>query len=431
MRRTMACAVLSALAVATAVAVPAAASGDFYTPPDEVPEAQGELIRTAPLDLAVSVDLGGAIAPLPATATRLLYSSLDETGEPVAVSGSYLEPEAPWLGSGDRPLVSFSVGTQGQGDACAPSKTLESGLVIDPEALAVGYEIPFIYGFLQQGIAVVVTDYVGLGTTDRLHSYVNRLDSGRAVLDAARAASALPGATVTADSPVGLYGYSQGGGAAASAAELAPAYAPELDVVGAYAGAPPADLVEVMKSADDTSLTGVIGWALNGLLQYHPEMAAALESEISEDGWETLERLSTACIGDAVIATGTAFASTSEWTTSGESLAAVAARIPAVQEAVGAQRIGGLTPTAPVRIVTGTQDDIVDHGQARQLALDWCASGADVSYVPVPQLVPSGGTGLNHLTPAITRSVQSTAWMVDRLRGLPAWSNCGLVRLLP
>ncbi len=39
-----------------------------------------------------------------------------------------------------------------------------------------------------------------------------------------------------------FWGYSQGGGAAASAAELASSYAPDLNVVGTYAGAPPADL---------------------------------------------------------------------------------------------------------------------------------------------------------------------------------------------
>ena len=49
--------------------------------------------------------------------------------------------------------------------------------------------------------AVVVTDYVGLGTTDRLHTYVNRLDEAHALLDAARAARAVTGASITAGLP--------------------------------------------------------------------------------------------------------------------------------------------------------------------------------------------------------------------------------------
>ncbi|GAA5016565.1 hypothetical protein GCM10023335_42410 [Streptomyces siamensis] len=83
---------------------------------------------------------------------------------------------------------------------------------------------------------MVVTDYVGLGATDRLHAYVNRLDGGHALLDAVRATRALPTASITEQSRVGLYGYSQGGGASAAAAGLQPSYAPELTLSGTYAG---------------------------------------------------------------------------------------------------------------------------------------------------------------------------------------------------
>ncbi|MCW1007247.1 lipase family protein, partial [Streptococcus anginosus] len=71
-----------------------------------------------------------------------------------------------------------------------------------------------------------------------------------AVLDAVRAAAQVSGSGVTSTAPVALAGYSQGGGAAAAAAELASDYAPELDLKGAYVGAPPADLVQVADRID-------------------------------------------------------------------------------------------------------------------------------------------------------------------------------------
>lgn len=431
MRRTVAIAVLGALAVSTLLATPAQAAGSFYDPPSDLPATAGELIRTEPMRLAAQVSFGGAITPLPGTATRIMYRSTDANGLPVAASGAYIEPTTPWRDSGPRPLVSFSVGTQGQGDGCAPTKTLEKGLVIDSESMSVGYEIPSIYGFLNRGIAVVVTDYIGLGTTDRVHSYVVRLDSGHAVLDAARAALRLPGTTLSAQSPIGLFGYSQGGGAAASAAELAPSYAPELTIKGTFAGAPPADLAEVMRSADGTSLTGVVGFALNGIAQYEPEMQAALVPEISDAGRATLAALSTGCVGDAIITSGTAFTRTSAWTTTGETFAQITERVPAVAAAIDEQRIGRLKPAAPVQVLTGTKDDIVAHGQAKQLAADWCAQGVNVTYVPVVQAVPSGGTGLNHLAPMITRSLPAHEWLVDRFTDRPAFSNCWALRFLP
>ncbi|MFJ6955229.1 lipase family protein, partial [Micromonospora aurantiaca (nom. illeg.)] len=200
--------------VSRGVTIPA-----FYHPPADLPATNGTLIRTEPLPLGLSIPgLDGR--PMPGTATRLMYRSTDSNGRAVGVTGAYIEPSAAWRGTGPRPLVAVASGTMGQGDQCAPSFALQHPLTLTGDTLSVGYEALAIYRLLATGAAVVVTDYVGLGATDRLHTYVNRLDEGRALLDAARAARTVPGASVTDRSRVGLYGYSQGGGASAAAAEL-------------------------------------------------------------------------------------------------------------------------------------------------------------------------------------------------------------------
>ncbi|GAB2443503.1 lipase family protein [Nocardia tengchongensis] len=86
-----------------------------------------------------------------------------------------------------------------------------------------------LYTLLSRGMAVVITDYHGLGTPDT-HDYLNRKAQGYAVLDSARAATRLPGNGLGAHPPVVLYRYSQGGMASAAAAELQPDYAPDLSV---------------------------------------------------------------------------------------------------------------------------------------------------------------------------------------------------------
>ena len=58
-----------------------------------------------------------------------------------------------------------------------------------------------------------------------MHTYVNRLSEGHAMPDGARAAMQLPDTSLDHHGPVAFWGYSQGGGAAASAAELAASYA--------------------------------------------------------------------------------------------------------------------------------------------------------------------------------------------------------------
>ncbi|WP_455567439.1 lipase family protein [Streptomyces caelestis] len=402
--------------VSRGVAIPA-----FYTPPAQLPAANGALIRQEPLPLGLSLPgLDGR--PLPGTATRLMYKSTDSSGRPVAVTGAYIEPSAQWEGDGPRPLVAVASGTMGQGDQCAPSFALQHPLTVSGETLSVAYENLAIYRLLATGAAVVVTDYVGLGATDRLHTYVNRLDEGHAVLDAVRAARALPGTSLASGSRVGLYGYSEGGGASASAAELQPTYAPDVKLAGTYSGAPPANLTAVMKGIDGSALVGALGWAINGFAQTDPDLRGVIETNLNDAGREALADTSTMCVGDSILRYG--FTRSTAWTTSGKPIADIIAAEPRAQAVLDDQRIGTLKPTGPVRVATGVQDDIVPHGQARQLAVDWCRKGGNVTYEAVD--LPNLGDRIltNHLAPLFTDQGEAISWLTDRLEGEPAVSNC-------
>ncbi len=393
----------------------------FYTPPAELPAGHGKLIRHEPLSLGLSLPgLDGR--RLPGTATRLMYTSTDSNGQPVAVTGAYIEPSADWTGAGPRPLVVVGSGTMGQGDQCAPSLALENPLTLTGQTVSFGYETLAVYRLLATGAAVVVTDYVGLGVTDRLHTYVNRVDEGHAMLDAARAARSVPGASVTAASRVGMYGYSQGGGASAAAAELQRGYAPDVPLVGTYSGAPPADLTEVTKGIDGSALAGALGWSINGFAQAAPALRDVVEANLNDAGRKALKDISTTCVGDAILGYG--FTRSTTWTKNGKSVGEIIAGEPAAQAVLDDQRLGRLKPTGPVRVVTGTQDDIVPHAQARQLAVDWCKKGGDVTYKAVR--LPNLGDKLltNHLVPLLTDQGDAVDWLADRLKGKATSSNC-------
>ncbi|THA57419.1 triacylglycerol lipase [Streptomyces sp. A0958] len=409
--------------VSRGVTIPA-----FYNPPAELPAANGALIRQEPLPLGASLPgLDGR--PMPGSATRLMYRSTDSNGQPVAVTGAYIEPSAAWKGSGPRPLVALASGTMGQGDQCAPSLALQNPLTLTGETVSVGYEILAVYRLLSAGVAVVVTDYVGLGTTDRLHTYVNRVDEGHALLDAARAAHALPATSLTPQSRTGLYGYSQGGGASAAAAELQPSYAPDVNLAGTYSGAPPANLTAVMKGIDGSALAGALAWSINGFAQADSDLRDVVEANINDAGRAALKDASTMCVGDAILGYG--FAKSTKWTTTGKSLGDIIAAEPRAQAALDKQRIGTLKPAGPVRLATGVQDDIVPHGQARQLAVDWCRKGGSVTYDAV--ILPNLGDKIltNHLVPLITDQGDAISWMTDRLSGKPATSNCWSMPIQP
>ncbi|MGA5139983.1 lipase family protein [Streptomyces azureus] len=409
--------------VSRGVTIPA-----FYTPPAQLPTANGALMRHEPLPLGISLPgLDGR--SLPGKATRLMYKSTDSSGRAVAVTGAYIEPSAQWTGDGPRPLVAVASGTMGQGDQCAPSFALQHPLTISGETLSVAYDNLAIYRLLATGAAVVVTDYVGLGATDRLHTYVNRLDEGHAVLDAVRAARALPGTSLTAGSRVGLYGYSEGGGATASAAELQPTYAPDVQLAGTYAGAPPADLTATMKGIDGSALVSALGWSINGFVQSYPDLRALLDAKLNDAGRKALADTSTMCVGDAILRYG--FTRSTAWTTSGTSIADIIAAEPRAQAVLDDQHIGTLKPVGPVRVATGIHDDIVPHRQARQLAVDWCRKGGNVTYEAVD--LPNLGDRIltNHLAPLITDQGAAISWLTDRLKGERAASNCWTMPFQP
>lgn len=399
----------------------------FYTPPASVPSAPGQLIRSEPMPLSVNLPV-----IFPGKSTRIMYSSTDSNGVATAVTGAYIEPTRAWNGPGSRPLVGVAVGTIGQGDQCAPSYGLEHpivwGIGTDGATFGVNYEIIQMSALLNSGYGVVVTDYIGLGTPGRAHTYVNRADQGQALLDAVRATHKLTGTSIKSDSRVGLWGYSQGGGAVASAAELHPTYAPDVNLVGSYAGAPPADLGATIKGIEGNLIAGVAGYTLNGLLESYPQLKPILGANLNAQGAAALKAVSTQCIVDSIASYR--LAKSSDWTNDGRSLTQIVESTPVVKAIVDEQKIGNRKPTTPVLVTTKLSDGTVPHKQARQLAVDWCAKGSKVTYAPLGLPALPGDTdrlAVQHLTGLFEGLPVAQSWMADRLEGKSATTNCGLV----
>lgn len=405
-RRRLAAAFVSVIgAVSLTVGTAPASAADFYDPPSPLPAgAPGDIIRHEPTRFFLDPT---KLIAAPATAERIMYRSTDTHGDPVAVTGTVLTPTAAWTGQGPRPIISYAAGTQGLGDQCAPSK-----------ALAVGqeYEGPFIAGLLARGYALVVTDYEGLGTPG-VHTYVNRKAEAYAVLDAIRAAQRLPGSGLPSDGPVAIAGYSQGGGASAAAAELQSTYAPELDLKGAYAGAPPADLSSVAANLDGHYAVGFLMFAVASMNYAYPELN--IPAVLNDKGRALQTEVESECTGDAVLKH--AFTRTADLTADGRPITDYLDEEP-FASVVAEQRIGTIAPSAPVFVAHSSGDDIVPYAQGRTMARDWCAEGANVRFETLA--VPTHVGGFAAAYP------EAEKWLDARLRGTtaggtPASGNCG------
>jgi len=408
-------------AAVTSGVTASAAPADFYeVPASALGGAPGTVVDTQPYPPLLSIP--NQQGPWPSGAQRIMYRTTDAHGAATAASGTYFDASLPWIGAGPRPLVVLGPGTQGQGDQCAPSRLFQDGVHYNaPLDFAVEYEVLQVHALLSRGIDVVVTDYQGLGTAG-MHSYVDRRAQGHAMLDAARAVKALPGSRIGDDSPIGFWGYSQGGGAAASAAEMQPSYAPDLDVRGTYAGGPPADLRAVAAALDGGLATGLLGYAVNSIYAGYPETRADIDGALAPAGRQALDEIAAQCVPETIARYG--LHRTTEWTKDGRSLAELIDALPSVSAVVDEQRIGRSTPGSPVLIVQGRNDDLIPHNQATRLAADWCAQGATVEFrtEEIPPIAP--GFVVGHGLPMVSGLPSALDWMTDRFDGVPARSGC-------
>lgn len=391
----------------------------FYTPPDPLPPGQpGDVIRSEPSRLVL--EPSGQLGAIMATGTRIMYRSTDARGKPNVVTGTYFEPYNDWPGGGPRPLLVYGPGTQGQADQCAPSRQFNQGIHWSPWLdIGFNYEELFVATMVARGFTIVMTDYEGLGTPG-VHTYVSRVAEGNAMLDAARAAKRLPDTSVKPDGPVAFWGYSQGGGAAASAAELASSYAPELHVVGTYAGAPPADLKELFPYADGSVLVGAVGYALNSVIATYPEHEAEIRATLTPRGEDLLNKVRDQCVAETL----TKFMFRHLQPYFNQDINQLVNQEP-FASLFDMQRIGRFKPNAPVMILSNRYDPLVPWTGANQLGRDWCAQGADVEFRTNEEPPFLNKAIINHALPMLVDGEPAMQWIADRFNGAPTTPNCG------
>lgn len=365
----------------------------FYDTPATLPDEPGVLIRTAPYD-----------GDLPAgmTGRRIYYTTTNADREIVPSTGILAVPEHP---SGPMPLITWSHGTVGVARACAPS--------LGPDALVVGHE-PGADRLADLGWAFVSTDYPGMGAEGPA-PYLIGQGEGRAVLDAARAARQVEGIELTGQTAV--WGHSQGGHGALWAGQLAPSYAPDLDVVGTAALSPAsnpraiADRVVAHPGKPGASL-GIAFVAL-AYADYYADLSL---SDAAPEAARTLIREA-------------ASRCTSEGGTLVTILAglSVARDTPLIRagalEGTFGQRLEENIPTgpwaAPLFVGQGESDEVIAFGINEEYVAGLCSRGTDVEFHGYP-----GGTHMSVLEKGSELNDDVLAWTQDRFDAKPSQPSC-------
>ena len=236
--------------------------------PTEIPETSvGSLIEIEEIDVG---EIGVGF--------RVIYESESIFGEPIEVSGLVLAPDLNAKKS--RPVLSVTNGTPGLADQCAPSRQ---------EPLP---NLSLIQPFIEAGWVVVASDLEGLGT-DGIHHYIVGESEARGIFDIVRAAKNIDG--INADGPLVVWGHSQGGHAALHASQRWLDLAPELNLVGVAAGAPPSQFPLLKSFLQSGPFQGYLVMVGASFSSAYPELD--YESLVKPEYLPLLEELEKGCMG--------------------------------------------------------------------------------------------------------------------------------------
>lgn len=336
-------------------------NGGFYdAPSDGLVGAPGELLKAEPMTARWLPGISMAV-----DAWRVLYRSTSASGAPNVVTGVVLVPRAS-AGDGPVPLLGFAPGTQGLSRRAALSRQL---------ALGIEYEAPFLAAALRRGWTVAVTDYPGLGTRGA-HPYVVGRSLGPAVLDVMRAARQLPAARLTETGPVGIYGYSEGGCAAGWAAQLQPAYAPDIALDAVAVGAAPSDLPGLVDRHERSSFSFLLMYAALGFDQAYPQLQ--LHRYLNRGGRLTVAVMRRTHIVAAIVI-GLLLPKHRR-----HYLIADPLTEPEWLRLLAENSLGDLAPSAPVLVGTARHDQVIPYRQLETLIEKWRRLGVDVRQHPIP-----------------------------------------------
>ncbi|WP_162932478.1 lipase family protein [Solimonas sp. K1W22B-7] len=370
----------------------------FFDQPDPMPKlAPGTIIasrevRYAPLGI-----------PMPNSAWQLQYMSTGLQGQPMAAIATVVKPLLPAL-TLNRPLVSFQFAINSAGLKCAPSQQVTGSYANTNSQLEALNYIPQV---LALGWTLVFPDH--LGPTSSVA--VGRV-AGPIVLDGIRAAKRFEALGLTADSPVGLMGYSGGGVATAWAAGMQPKYAPELDLRAVAIGGIPANLEATARAFDGSALFfPVMYGAVLSINRLFPQLVPP--SLLTEEGKAMAESVKDGCLGGTTDGSAGPKGQMSDYTTVEDIYATPGARDVLPKISLPQPDVA---PTADVYFYHQAADQLAPFAEMQKVADDWCARGSPVH-------VFKDFTG-EHIVGAVTSAPSQLLYLESRFAG-------GALTLLP
>ncbi|NUS45847.1 MAG: hypothetical protein HOQ24_19415 [Mycobacteriaceae bacterium] len=409
-RTSLICAVLLGFAVLTvglsgpaaerAVAEPlppVPAQDPFYAQPHSLKGARpGQVIASRP------VTVTGIPTSTPFSAWQLKYVSEDTKGKPWTTIATLIRPARQ---AGPPKLMSFQPWIDALDSRCNPSYQLRMGQVYEGPTGMIA-EMLNAAKLIDRGWTTVISDYLGPD-----NQFAAGFVEGRDTLDGIRAAENFaPAGLIGAKTPVALLGYSGGARATEFAAELAPKYAPELNLVGSAAGGLPGDMGLTAALINGGPFAGIEYSSSFGIARAYPELnIPALFADKS-----LYPAVSQMC---QVQILATYAGNTVQDRTVNREWVMGLPKIVKVLDTLKAGRYG--TPKSPLYLFQGAHDDIGTAGVVDRLVADYCTRKVPVTYARY------NASYANHVLTESLGEDKAIDWIAGRFAHAPVGNTCG------
>jgi alpha-beta hydrolase superfamily lysophospholipase len=366
-------------------AIPAPFDGAAVLPPaDMTDDGPGSLIAVEPLEDNPDFDRVNV------TAVRVVYRSTNAKGSPTTVSGIVAVPpgDPP---TGGWPILSFGHELTGVLKDCAPSLSQNLG----------GYA-SVVSVLVDRGYIVAMADYEGLGE-DGPHPLLDSNALGRNMIDAVRAARhVLPAAS----NRWAAFGLGQGGAATWSADALAATYGGGLELVGAIAVSPLADVTALADEMEAEKLAPAqfrLAMLIVSSLALSPDKRINPEDFVSENAKALWGYLTNCAVVDPAQAVAAA---------AGLQPADLKPKTPAAADELrrNLQELalpGPARLSAPMLVVYATIDPVVPSAWIEQAVRAACANGDPIEIKKIGDV-----SAINDIV-----LYDSVAWMQGRFGG--------------
>lgn len=339
----------------------------------------------------------------PYQAWQLRYVSENTAGQLQTDVATVVKP----LNAGSTPrLLSYQPAIDSDAAGCQPSYVLTQPPVkLGFEALGGLESFAAVATGTTLGYTVVIPDFEGPD-----NQWAAGIEAGYGTLDGIRAAENFAPLDLDgAATPVGMMGYSGGSQASEFAAEEAPTYAPELNIVGAAIGGLPVNIGHIAAKADGGLFSGIYFAAAEGVARAYPQID--IDSLVTAAGKQMLSSIGKMCIEQFVPTY--AFQRIESYTKGGLN----PLDNPNIQQAIADDTMGSIgTPKIPMQIYMATFDELVVTPDVTSLVSKYCAAGEKIQYIEFPLA--------DHITAEAEGLPGAIAYMQARFAGQTPPSTC-------